>query len=150
MAKRTGTIWIAACLGAAMLAGLAAGADAATIEIKAGDHGHFLADAEIDNSRVKVLIDTGASKVALSYEDAERIGLKPFTLDFDVPLHTANGVVKAAQVTLRRVEIGNLLVRDVEAVVLPEGAFRGTLLGMSFLSRLSGFRVSGGMLTLED
>ncbi len=130
------------------LAGSAA--SAATVEIKAGNHGHFVAEAEIEHSRIKVLIDTGASKVALSYGDAERIGLKPFMLDFDEPISTANGVVKAAKVTLDRVEIDNLLVRDVEALVLPEGAFQGTLLGMSFLNRLSSFRISGGMLTLED
>jgi aspartyl protease family protein len=131
-----------------MLAG--APAKAATVEIKAANHGHFLAEAEIEHAKVKVLIDTGASKVALSYEDAERVGLHPHTLDFELPITTANGVVKAAPVTLDRVEIENLLVRDVEAVVLPEGAFRGTLLGMSFLNRLSSFRVSGGTLYLED
>jgi len=142
----------AAGLSAALLAtGFALdGALAATIEIRAGSHGHFVAEAEIDHSRVQVLVDTGATKVVLSYEDAERIGLKPFMLDFEVPISTANGVVKAAPVTLDRVEIGNLMVRDVEAVVLPEGAFKGTLLGMSFLNRLSAFRVSNGTLYLED
>lgn len=120
------------------------------IEIKAGDHGHYVATASIEHIPVMVLVDTGATKVALSYADAERVGLKPFTLRFDQPVATANGVVDAAAITLRRVEIDNVVVHDVDAMVLPDGAMRGTLLGMSFLSRLSGFRMSDGILYLEE
>jgi aspartyl protease family protein len=58
--------------------------------------------------------------------------------------------VEAARVMLARVEIGNLLVRDVEAIVLPKGAFDGTLLGMSFLNKLSRFAVEDGRLQLRD
>jgi len=120
------------------------------IEIRAGDHGHYVTTASIEHMPVDVLVDTGASKVALSYEDAERIGLKPFALDFDQPVSTANGIVEAASVILRRIEIDNVIVHDVEGMVLPQGAMRGTLLGMSFLSRLSGFRMSDGTLYLEQ
>lgn len=121
-----------------------------TIQIRAGDQGQYVTTAIIEHMPVAVLVDTGASKVALSYEDAERIGLKPFALDFDQPVATANGLVNAATVTLRRVEIENVVVHDVDAMVLPEGAMQGTLLGMSFLGRLSGFRMSGGTLYLEE
>ena len=120
------------------------------IEIRAGDHGHYVTTASIEHMPVSVLVDTGASKVALSYEDAERIGLKPFALRFDQPVATANGVVEAATVTLRRIEIDNVVVHDVDGMVLPQGAMRGTLLGMSFLSRLRGFRMSDGTLYLEQ
>ena len=120
------------------------------IEIRAGDHGHYVTTASIEHMPVSVLVDTGASKVALSYEDAERIGLKPFSLRFDQPVSTANGIVEAATVTLRRVEIDNVIVHDVDGMVLPQGAMRGTLLGMSFLSRLRGFRMSDGTLYLEQ
>lgn len=123
---------------------------ARVVEIRAGDHGHFVTTAAIEHTPVTVVVDTGASKVALSYEDAERVGLHPFALDFDQPVATANGVTKAAAVTLRRVEIENVVIYDVEGVVLPQGAFNGTLLGMSFLSRLSGFRVADGTLYLVD
>ena len=51
---------------------------------------------------------------------------------------------------LDRVKIGNVLVRDVEAVVLPKGAYDGTLLGMSFLNKLSRFKVEDGTLYLAD
>lgn len=120
------------------------------VEIRAGDHGHYVTTATIEHIPVTVLVDTGASKVALSYEDAERIGLNPFALDFDQPVATANGVVGAALVTLDRIEVENVVVRDVGGIVLPQGAMTGTLLGMSFLNRLSGFRISDGTLYLEE
>lgn len=125
-------------------------ASARTVEIKAGAHGHFVTSAEIDNTPVTVLVDTGATKVALSYEDAERIGLKPFALDYEVPVSTANGTAKGALVTLSKVEIDNLVVRDVEAIVMPKGVLAGTLLGMSFLSKLSLFRIADDTLYLKE
>jgi aspartyl protease family protein len=123
---------------------------ARTMEIRAGPSGHYVTTVEIERTPIVVLIDTGATKVALSYEDADRAGLKPFSLDFSIPVATANGIAKAAPVTIRRIEVGNIVVRDVEAVVLPEGAFSGTLLGMSFLSRLSSFGIRDGVLVLEE
>jgi aspartyl protease family protein len=138
---------------AALSTGIIAGATAsfaASTEIRADALGHFLTTAYIEHEPIKVLVDTGASLVALSYEDAEGAGLRPWTLTFDMPISTANGRVEAARVMLDRVEIDNLLVRDVEAVVLPKGAFEGTLLGMSFLNKLSGFKVEDGRLQLSD
>jgi len=63
---------------------------------------------------------------------------------------TANGQINAARVTLRRVDIDGVRVRDVAGMVLPEGSLDGTLLGMSFLSHLRSFRVEDGVLRLED
>ena len=119
-------------------------------EIPAGRSGHFVTTADINFTDVIAVIDTGASAVALSWEDAENIGLDPGFLDFVRPVNTANGVVQAAPVMLKRVAIGGVTVNDVEAWVLPKGAMRGTLIGMSFLSRLSGYRVEGGKLVLEQ
>lgn len=119
-------------------------------ELRADRSGHYVAKAEINGTTIDVMVDTGASAVALSYEDADDAGLRPHSLDYDVPVATANGIMLAARVTLRRVEVEGVVVRDVDGLVLPEGAMRGTLLGMSFLSRLSGFRVEEGMLTLEQ
>ncbi len=119
-------------------------------ELKADSNGHYFAEADINGTTIAVLVDTGATGVALSYEDAEKVGLRPHGLQFDVPVATANGIVKAARVTLRRVEVDNVRVRDVEGLVLPEGAMRGSLLGMSFLNRLSSFKVESGVLYLKD
>lgn len=123
---------------------------AAAAELKATTGGQYLADAEINGTILKVMVDTGASAVVMSYEDAGRIGLWPRSLAYDVPVATANGMLKAAPVMLRRVEVDNVSVRDVEGLVLPEGVMSGTLLGMSFLNRLSSFRVEDGVLYLRD
>jgi aspartyl protease family protein len=147
--RRSKLLVVCATLSAGIMAGAAASLAAST-EIRADALGHFLTTAYIEREPIKVLVDTGASLVALSYEDAEEAGLRPWTLTFDLPINTANGQVEAARVMLDRVEIDNLLVRDVEAVVLPKGVFDGTLLGMSFLNKLSGFKVEDGRLQLSD
>ena len=122
----------------------------ALAEIKGGQNGHFLIEASINNQPINVLVDTGASAVALSYEDADRVGLHPQSLTFDVPVATANGATKAARAKLAKVEIDNVRVEDVDALVMPQGALSGTLLGMSFLSRLSSFKSENGTLTLKN
>lgn len=122
----------------------------AMTELQAGQGGHFVTTADINNRSVEVLVDTGASTVALSYEDAERIGLRPNTLKFDVPIQTANGAGEAARVVLKEVEIDNIRISNVDGMVLQRGALRGTLLGMSFLSRLRSFSVENGRLILKN
>jgi aspartyl protease family protein len=142
-------------LPAALIAGFClfaapSGARAASTEILADSRGHFLTRVTIGHTDLDAVVDTGASFVVLSYEDAEAAGLKPRLLTFDVPVMTANGPVEAARLTLARVEVGNVRVRDVEGVVLPKGAFRGSLLGMSFLARLRSFSVEDGRLIIAD
>ena len=125
-------------------------ASASVAELKANGQGHFITKAEINGRTVLVMIDTGATAVALSYEDARDAGLRPGSLDFNVPVGTANGITQAARVLLDRVEVEGVRVRDVEGLVLPEGAMRGSLLGMSYLIRLRSFKVEDGVLTLKD
>ena len=122
----------------------------AATELKVGQNGHFFVKAEINGRNVKVLIDTGASAVALSYEDASDIGLHPGNLDFNIPVSTANGITKAAGVILDKVEIDGVRVSDVQGMVMPEGVMRGSLLGMSFLSKLQSFKVEDGVLYLKN
>ena len=119
-------------------------------ELKVGEGGNYFVTAYINNTSINVLVDTGASVVALSYGDAEKAGLHPNNLDYKIPVLTANGQVNAARVKLDRVEIDNVRVDDVDAMVLPEGALKGTLLGMSFLSKLSSFKSEDGVLTLKN
>ena len=123
---------------------------ASATELKADSRGHFIVQAEINGRDIWVMVDTGATAVALSYEDAREAGLRPGSLDFNIPITTANGVGMAARVKLDRVEIDGVRVYDVDGMVLPEGALRGSLLGMSYLSRLRGFKVEDGVLYLED
>ena len=125
-------------------------AQAAMTELKAVQGGHFITSADINGSSVTVLVDTGATAVALSYEDASSIGLRPGSLDYDVPVSTANGIANAARVKIDQISIDGVEVEDVEGLVLPEGALQGTLLGMSFLSRLDSFKVEDGVLILRN
>jgi aspartyl protease family protein len=112
--------------------------------------GHFRTDGRIDGRRVGFLIDTGATVIALTADDAATLGIHPGNSEYTVLLKTANGVVRAAPTTLDMVEIGDIMVRDVPAVVMPDGALSENLLGMSFLSRLRHFEYSEGKMVLEQ
>lgn len=133
----------------AMVAGFSA-AEAGITELKANKGGHFVTAAYINGTSIAVLVDTGATVVALSYEDAGIAGLRPGSLDFNVPVSTANGMAQAARVKIDRISIDGIAVDDVDGMVLPEGALHGTLLGMSFLSRLASFKIEDGILYLKD
>lgn len=110
--------------------------------------GHFFGTFEINGRKENGLVDTGASVVAINVSTARRLGVSTAALSFNTPVGTANGVVKAARVTLDRIEIGGIAVRDVEAMVLPDKSLSGMLVGMSFLNKLSSYRVEGGALHL--
>ncbi len=120
------------------------------VQIKAGRNGHFHTKAEVNGRPIEVMIDTGATMVALSYEDAERAGLYVNRGDFTSAVRTANGVARVAPVTLDRVSVGDITVRDVPAAVAEPGRLKTSLLGMSFLGRLSRFDMRSGVLVLQD
>lgn len=119
--------------------------------IPADQNGQFSTDAEINGARIsRMLVDTGATLVALSYEDAAAAGVFPAPADYKYPVSTANGVAHVARVRLRDVRIGSLTVYDVDAVVGERGALSGSLLGMTFLSKLSRFEIDSGALVLRQ
>lgn len=117
--------------------------------IAQASNGHFETEVAIDGRRVDFMIDTGASMIALRERDANRLGIFPIPADYTALVSTANGNVKAARVSLRRVEVGNISVRDVQALVLPDEALGQNLLGMSFLSRVN-WSQKNGKLILEQ
>lgn len=102
---------------------------------KSKKDGQFWTDARVNNGIVKFLVDTGASSVALTPEDARRAGIKLDMLDYSVPIQTAGGENVAAYVNLRYISIGSVTVRNVRALVVPEG-LNTSLLGMTFLGEL--------------
>lgn len=122
------------------------GADSITFSAQNG--GHFVVEAEVDGTVIRFLVDTGASSVVLSPKDAERLGFELKRLSFDQMFQTANGIGRGAPVKLGRIKIGPIEIRDVRASV--NGArMRTSLLGMSFLSRLGGYEVTGDKLILK-
>lgn len=114
------------------------------------NRGHFAVEARIDGRRLSFMVDTGASTIALTMSDAAKLGIHPAPREFVAAVKTANGSVRAAPTELRMVEIGDLMVRDVAALILPDEALSENLLGLSFLSRLRRFEYSGGKLVLEQ
>jgi aspartyl protease family protein len=119
------------------------------VVLKQDRAGHYNAQIEIDGQRIPMLVDTGATVVALRSEDASRLGINPMPNDFNVSISTANGEIKAARANLREVRLENITVTDVQAVVLPAGVLSQSLLGMSFMKKLSKFQISDGELILK-
>jgi aspartyl protease family protein len=122
----------------------------AEVELRAGAHGHFTATATINGRSIPVLVDTGASMVALSHEDAERAGVFVRPSDFTGRVSTANGIARIAPVLLDSVSIGDITLYDVEAAVSEPGRLGTTLLGMTFIGRLSRAEMRGGVLILQE
>ncbi len=120
------------------------------VELIADRSGHFAASLEINGRDVEALVDTGATIVMLTYEDAKRAGLYLRDSDFTMQMQTANGISRAAPVTLERVAIGPIMIRNVQAGVAEPGVLRSNLLGMSFLKRLQSFEIRSGRLLLKD
>ena len=113
-------------------------------------HGHFFADATVNGTHIDFLVDTGASLIALTELDAQRIGLRLNELDYRYRSNTANGIVHVAVVKLDEVRIGDITVYDVAASVHQGGGLDQSLLGMSLLKKLSSFRIDGTRLVMEQ
>ncbi|SEL60027.1 aspartyl protease family protein [Bosea lupini] len=119
------------------------------LTVNADYRGHYLVHPSIDNYRVRMMVDTGASLIVLTDGDARALGIRPDRSAYSVSLGTANGVVRGAKTMLREVRLGDISVRDVEAVVMPAGALSISLLGTSFLRRLRSYQVEGGRMVLR-
>lgn len=113
-------------------------------------NGHFEADVAVNGQPVEMLIDTGSSMVALSHEDAVRLGIDPDSLTYSMTVMTANGRARAAPVSLSEVAIGPIVRRDVAASVAEEGRLDQSLLGMSFLETLGSLQMQTDELRLRD
>jgi aspartyl protease family protein len=120
-----------------------------SVEIVRAREGDFTIKADVNGSRIAMLVDTGASSVVLSAEAAKAAGLPVELLKYEVPIETANGRGRAASVVLDRVAIGGILERKVPALVSSPGDLKTSLLGMSFLKRLESFEVHGERLVLH-
>jgi aspartyl protease family protein len=121
-----------------------------TVELRAGSYGHYRTTAEINGRPVTVLVDTGASMVALSFEDAQAAGIFVRDSDFTHRVSTANGFARVAPITIARISVGDITVRDVAGAVMENGKLGTSLLGMSFLGRLQRVDMRGGTLVLQE
>jgi aspartyl protease family protein len=119
------------------------------VAIDQSANGHFQTAAKVEGRSVDFMVDTGASMIALRARDASRLGIFPVPADYTALVATANGKVKAARVSLKRVDVGGVTVRDVAALVLPDEALSQNLLGMTFLGRVN-WSQKNGKLILEQ
>jgi aspartyl protease family protein len=114
------------------------------IVLTAGSGGHFFSQGQINGSSVQLMVDTGATSVAMSFNDAKRIGL-----DFQKGpvrgISTANGVIPSWQVKFASVRVGDVTVYDVDGVVT-YGSMPYVLLGNSFLARFQMTRTNDQMV----
>ncbi|MER8391657.1 TIGR02281 family clan AA aspartic protease [Mesorhizobium sp. M1340] len=118
------------------------------VVVTADARGHFMSVFKLNGRQIDGMIDTGATLVAINSSTARRIGISLNPTDFSHQVNTANGAIKAAVVTIDRLQIGRITVEGVEAVVLDDRALHTNLIGMSFLQRLEKYQVEDGTLLL--
>jgi aspartyl protease family protein len=126
---------------------VAASGAANSLVYTANQQGHVILDAAVNGAAVRLLVDTGASLVVLTPQDARAAGITPSELVYSHHVSTANGAARMAPVTLREIRIGQLSIYDVPAAVLEN--LNISLLGMSFLTRLQGYEMRDGRLTIS-
>ena len=115
--------------------------------VKSAD-GHYWAEATVNGREVRFLVDTGASAVALTQTDAQRLGIAPGSLNYNLSVATANGQTRAAAVKLDSVSVAGAQVQNVDALVIENG-LQTSLLGMTYLGRLSQFEATKTALILR-
>lgn len=119
--------------------------EARVVELQRDPSGHYRAEAYINGTKVGVLVDTGATGVAISQALADKLGLKSHVA---VRTATANGETVAYMVRLDEVRLGGIVARDVSATIAP-GLNGDALLGMSFLGRMD-IRLYKGKMTIQQ
>ena len=125
-----------------------ANAEGSPASIAKSADGHYWAEADVNGHEVRFLVDTGATAVALTADDASRLGLAPATLNYTSRVMTANGPARAAQVKLESISVAGAQVQDVDALVIENG-LSTSLLGMTYLGRLSQFEATKTSLILR-
>ena len=118
------------------------------VEVPRGPGGHYDVTLEVNGAPVRFVVDTGATDVVLSHDDAERAGVDLDGVIYGGRAMTANGPVQVASVTLDEVRLGEFVDRDVRAAVT-DGDLYGSLLGMRYLERFGRITIEGGRLVLE-
>ena len=119
-------------------------------EVRLGraDDSHFYADADVDGTSIRMMVDSGASLVALTRRDAEAIGVNVDDLPITGTAHTAGGEVPMRRLILDSVDVDGVEVRRVEAAVI-DADMGVSLLGQSYLAKLDAVNVEGDTMTLR-
>ncbi|MDX8442017.1 TIGR02281 family clan AA aspartic protease [Mesorhizobium australafricanum] len=121
-----------------------------TVTLDKAGNGHFEARILVNGTPVRAVVDTGATSTVLTSEDAQAAGFNPAALSYSVDVSTANGMARAATVRTDEVAIGGIVRKDMPVMVAAPGMLEQSLLGMNFISSLSGFDVRGDRMILRD
>jgi len=121
-----------------------------TFEIPMARNGQYVTEARLNGRDVTMLVDTGASAIALPEDVARSIGIFLQPSDYNKAVKTANGITHAAPATLRDLRLGPIRLKDVDVMVLEGAVLTTPLLGMSALGRLERFHISDNTLILEQ
>ena len=133
-------------IGEGVYSALSVQSDHATVVLTPDKNGHFVSSGSINGASVRFLVDTGATMVSMSVEDARRAGVNYLAGERGYS-QTANGVTPVYKVKLAQVTLGDITLRDIDGVVHENSALPVVLLGMSFLGKLE-MRREGSSLTL--
>lgn len=117
-----------------------------SVTIHRSNDGHFYVTAKINNYPIRFVVDTGATDIVLSIDDAKRLGIYHKDLKFNKPYHTANGMVFGASVKLDKLEVGPIIIYNSRASI-NKTPLQTSLLGMEFLSQLERYEVSKNTMT---
>ncbi len=120
-----------------------------TVELARSRGGEFQIATRVNDAKVSMVLDTGASSVVLTHDAARAVGLPLEMVKYTVTIETANGRTMAAAVTLDRVAVGGLVERAVPALIAQPGQLEASLLGRRFLNRLQSWEVRGGKLVMH-
>ncbi len=133
-------------IGEGVYSALSVQSDHATVVLPTDKNGHFMSSGSINGASVRFMVDTGATMVSMSVEDARRAGVNYLAGERGYS-QTANGVTPVYKVKLGQVTLGDITLRDIDGVVHENSALPVVLLGMSFLGKLE-MRREGDSLTL--
>ncbi|HEX7866956.1 MAG TPA: TIGR02281 family clan AA aspartic protease [Variovorax sp.] len=122
------------------------GGGGSRVVLSADSRGHFMTQGSINGRPVTFMLDTGATAVALSADDAQRIGLD-YSKGQRVMMNTANGTTTGYRLRLQSVRVGDVEVYDIDAIISPQ-AMPFVLLGNSFINRFS-MRRDADQMVLE-
>lgn len=121
--------------------------DQGAISVPRSPDGHYYMTVSLNDAPVRFVVDTGATAVVLTKEDAARAGLNIDDLRFLGRANTANGTVRTAPARIEEFTLGDRIDRNVP-VQVNEGEMQGSLLGMSYLDRFSAINIQGNRMTL--
>lgn len=118
--------------------------------LRADSFGQYSVEALVEGVTVPMVVDTGASYVMISARTAARIGLQPDAGQPRASFRTANGIAHASPVTVKTIDLGSIILTDVQAFIAEDGATEENLLGASFLKRLASVEQRNGLLVLRQ